>query len=68
MLIKSVIDTYTYLALKIHLVFAFIAVYSEIDSDTLIHIFKPIHTVHIIHKDTPEQAYIYMLIADTVIR
>jgi len=62
MLIQSVIDTYTYLALKIHLVFAFFAVYSGIDSYTLIHIFKSIHT-HYTQRYASTSIYLY---ADTV--
>ena len=58
MLIQSVIDTYTYLALKIHLVFAFFAVYSGIDSYTLIHIFKPIHT-HYTQRYASTSIYLY---------
>ena len=58
MLIQSVIDTYTYLALKIHLVFAFFAVYSGIDSHTLIHIFKPIHT-HYTQRYASTSIYLY---------
>ena len=50
-----------YLALKIHLVFAFFAVYRGIDSYTT-YIQADTYTLNIIHKDTLVQAYIYMLI------
>jgi hypothetical protein len=49
-----VIHRYTNLALKIYFVLTYFADYSRIDSFTLIHIFKPIHT----QIDTPEQANI----------
>ncbi len=52
-----------FFALKMNFVHTFFADYNRIDynrmdSFTLIHIFKPIHT----HIDTPVQAYIYRLI------
>ncbi len=58
----TVVNQYTYLALKIQFVVTFIADYGRIDSYTLIHIFKPIHA----HIDRPVQAYIYMLIQSYV--
>jgi hypothetical protein len=51
---------YTYLALKIHFVLTkLFANFSRIDSYTMIHIFKLIHT--------PVQAYIYGLIQSYIL-